>query len=659
VFDPSGQFLFAPVCSGTDCSNDSVITYTVNPQTGMTTQISSSSFPAGSNVGSIVIDPSGHFIYLLGQNTPGMGAPVYGLSVNPSTGELTPVGGSPWTMSYAGGSGSPNSIAVSIASNGISNPAPSIASLSPASGTTATGNFTLTVNGSNFVPGARVYFGGRGRVTTYVSATQLTANILSADIATGGTAVVFVYNPPLGGGASSSVEFPVVNPEPVISDINPSSVVAGGQGFTLEVDGSSFLSNSVVTFNGAARATTFVSSTKLQIAVTVADIAVPGTSLIAVTTPAAGGVGGGSSGSLPLTIIPAGVPPAINQLAPGSATAGGPAFTMLITGSNFTSTSVVTVGSTSVAVLTYSTTTDLYVTVPASAITTAGTEPVIVSTAGGTSAPVTFYVENPPPSAGGVTPPSVPAGSAALTLNVTGTNFAPGSTVLVNGSARVTTYVSSTLLQATLLASDFSQGGTLVITVSSPGPGGGVSSAITLTITDYSVSAAKSTASITAGQPANYTLTIAPANGAYTNPVTLTVSGLPTEASASFSPSATVTPGNASATLTLSISTTGHSLAPAGKSPQWPVQGVPLLVLAGLGLAMYRSSSRTRLRRFAPQFMLATLLVMAAGLTACSAGNSSSQINNGTGTPAGTYSVVVTAASGGDVHTTTVTLTVM
>src|ERR1700746_1793863 len=53
------------------------------------------------------------------------------------------------------------------------NPSPTLGSLSPQS--FATGAFTLTINGSNFVNGAQVLFAGTGLSTTFVSATKLTA----------------------------------------------------------------------------------------------------------------------------------------------------------------------------------------------------------------------------------------------------------------------------------------------------------------------------------------------------------------------------------------------------------------------------------------------------------------------------------------------------
>ncbi|MGH9681478.1 MAG: hypothetical protein ACRD4Y_16140, partial [Candidatus Acidiferrales bacterium] len=432
------------------------------------------------------------------------------------------------------------------------------------------------------------------------------------------------------------------------------------------LQGSYFQPNSYVTFNGSPLATSGQQFGTMQATITPADIAIPGTFPIAVYTPPVGGMGGGSSSTLNFTVTPVNLPPpTISQIAPGSAYAGGPAFSLLITGTGLASSSIVTFGSASVPVTGTSLLgTTLSATVAASLITTPGTEPVVVSNSAGISAPATFYIENPPPMPGGVSPPVVPAGSAALTLNITGSNFVAGSTVQVNGAARVTTFVSSTLLQATLLASDIAHGGTLSITVMSPGPGGGVSPAISLPISDYAVTAGSSTASVSAGQVATYMLTIAPSNGAYTNPVTFSATGLPAGASASFS-QAQVTPGSKAATVMLSISTTARSFLPPGRTWPWPESGVALACLSLLALAFLGigpRGSRDRLRRLAPQFALAALLALVGGLIACgnmSSSGSGQPGGSSTGTPPGAYTLVVTATAGTDVQTVKVTLNVM
>ena len=70
-----------------------------------------------------------------------------------------------------------------------------ITSISPNSATVGGDQFVLTVNGSYFVPNSRVVWNGSPVVTTYVSSSQLLAEIPASDIAVAGTALVFVFNP--------------------------------------------------------------------------------------------------------------------------------------------------------------------------------------------------------------------------------------------------------------------------------------------------------------------------------------------------------------------------------------------------------------------------------------------------------------------------------
>ena len=82
---------------------------------------------------------------------------------------------------------------------------------------------------------------------------------------------------------------------PQIALLNPSSVVAGGAAFTLTVNGTNFDPAAVVQLNGTSRTTTFISSTQLQAAIAVSDIAPPGVATITVANPVANG--GTSAGS--------------------------------------------------------------------------------------------------------------------------------------------------------------------------------------------------------------------------------------------------------------------------------------------------------------------------------------------------------------------------
>jgi len=213
---------------------------------------------------------------------------------------------------------------------------PAITSLSPASAVAFGPTFTLTVNGANFVSDSVVRWNGSARTTTFVSPTQLTAEIPAPDIAAAGTATVTVLNPAPGGGTSAGVSFPVTNPVPAISSISPATVAAGGGGFTLSVSGSNFVPASQVLWNGAARTTIFQGTTLLTTSVAAADIAAGALVNISVQTP---GPGGGTSGTRTLTIE--NPVPALTSLAPSAAVAGGPGFTLTANGSGFVPSSVV------------------------------------------------------------------------------------------------------------------------------------------------------------------------------------------------------------------------------------------------------------------------------------------------------------------------------
>ena len=175
----------------------------------------------------------------------------------------------------------------------INNPVPAITTLSPNSGTAGGPAFTLTVDGSNFVAGSVVRWNGSDRVTTFGNNAQLTAAITAADIATAGTANVTVFNPTPGGGESAPATFTITttnpNPVPAITILSPNARQAGGPAFTLTVNGSNFVTGSVVRWNGTDRVTTFVSNAQLTAAITAADIATVGTANVTVFNPTPGG----------------------------------------------------------------------------------------------------------------------------------------------------------------------------------------------------------------------------------------------------------------------------------------------------------------------------------------------------------------------------------
>ncbi len=399
----------------------------------------------------------------------------------------------------------------------LDNPMPSATSLNPASARAGGPAFTLTVNGSNFILSSVVRWNGADRATTYLSPTQLTASIPAADIANSGTANVTVFNPAPGGGTSSAQTFMIDaadNPVPATTSLSPAAATARDATFNLVVNGTGFVSGSIVRWNRADRVTTVDSSTQLTAVILASDIEVAGTASVTVFSPAPGG---GTSNAQTFTINAADNPvPETTNLSPASATAGGSGFTLTVNGASFVSVSMVRWNGADRATTCLSAT-QLTASIPASDIASAGTASVTVFSpvpGGGTSNAQTFTInaaDNPVPATTSLSPASATAGGLAFTLTVDGSSFTSSSVVRWNGADRATTYLSATQLTASISASDIASAGTASVTVFNPAPGGGTSNAQTFTISaaDNPVPATTSLspASATAGG-LTFTLTV-------------------------------------------------------------------------------------------------------------------------------------------------------
>jgi len=79
------------------------------------------------------------------------------------------------------------------------------------------------------------------------------------------------------------------NPVPVVGSLSPSSTSAGSAAFTLTVNGTGFVSNSVVRWNGADRTTSFVNDTQVTAQIAAADVSSSGSAAVTVFNPAPGG----------------------------------------------------------------------------------------------------------------------------------------------------------------------------------------------------------------------------------------------------------------------------------------------------------------------------------------------------------------------------------
>ena len=353
------------------------------------------------------------------------------------------------------------------------NPVPAVSSLNPNSEFVSGAPLSLNVTGTGFISSSAVEWNGNARTTTFVSSTSLQAAITAADLAGAGTVSITVVNPGPGGGTSNVATFTINNPTPTSTSLSPDSALAGNAAFTLAVTGTGFVSSSTVQWNGNARPTTFVSSTSLQAALTAADVAAAGTANITVANP---GPGGGTSSAATFTID--NPMPTATSLNPGSTLAGGGAFTLGVTGTGFVSSSTVEWNG-SARTTTFVSSTSLQAAITAADIASTGTAMVTVlspAPGGGTSGGLVFTIKPPPPLITLLNPSSAVAGGAAFALTVTGTNFVPASAVQWKGSARTTTFVSSTELHVAIAATDISSVGAVKVSVLNPPANGGTSS---------------------------------------------------------------------------------------------------------------------------------------------------------------------------------------
>jgi len=104
------------------------------------------------------------------------------------------------------------------------------------------------------------------------------------------------------------------------------------------------------------------------------------------------------------------------------------------------------------------------------------------------------------PAIGSLGTTSAAEGSPNLTLTVNGSNFANTSFIQFGGTALTTSFINTTLLQATIPASLLAEEGNFNITVVTPGSSGGTSNAVPFNVSDASLTPSGQLLSGTEGQ---------------------------------------------------------------------------------------------------------------------------------------------------------------
>jgi len=201
---------------------------------------------------------------------------------------------------------------------------------------------------------------------------------------------------------------------------------------------------------------------------------------------------------------------------------------------------------------------------------------------------------------------------------------------------------------------NFNGGAVSVFAPNDPDPSNN-STSLSAFANDFSISISPVSQAIpAAGDTAKYTVTVTP-NPIYGANVALNCSsGVPSAASCNFANS-TITLNGTSPISTILSLTTQPRPVPVAASRFWSKRVYAIwLVLPGMALFGFGAGNKTS-RRIAGLVLLSFVLSLILLQPACSGSSTATTVS---GTPAGTYKIILTATSGSDTKNATFTLTV-
>jgi hypothetical protein len=471
----------------------------------------------------------------------------------------------------------------------------------------------------------------------------------NGNIAPPGYYMLFIVNSAGVPSVGSFVLLSSSGPAPTVSSISPNSgSVTGGTAVTIA--GTNFVAGTTVSFGGtAATAVTVASSTSIT-ATTPAQGA--GSVSVVVTNP------DGQSGTLAngYTYTSINPVPTVTAITPNAGPAGG-GTAVTIAGANLVAGATVSFGGTAATAVTVASSTSITATTPAQG---AGAVSVVVTNPDGQSGTLAngyaYTSTNPVPSVTAITPNEGPAGGGTA-VTITGTNFVTGATVSFGGTAATgVTVLSSTSITATTPVHTAEGGVVTVVVTDNDGQSGTLANGYTYTPTNGGspglglavASGGSGSATVTAGQTASYTLSIGGAGISGT--ASLSCTGAPMGATCSVPVSEPLS-STVPATFSVKVTTTSRTLgvlSPVSMPVPW------LWAVAALGIVVWpgmRAPKRRRYPRLLP-------LMLSLFWVSCGGGSVGGQQPNPNGTPAGSYTLTVTATSGTTTQATSLILVV-
>ncbi|MHC5019417.1 MAG: IPT/TIG domain-containing protein [Planctomycetota bacterium] len=319
-------------------------------------------------------------------------------------------------------------------------PAPTLTLVQPGT-TAAAGGATLTLTGTNFVAGATVTVGGVAATgVTVVSGSSITCTMPAVTPLTGALAVtvtnVDLLNATLATGVTAT------GPVPTLTAVSPGGGPNGG-GTLLNLTGTNFTAGATVTVGGVAASNVTVLSATQITAVSPSLAPAIGAQTVQVVLPDT------QTATLAAAFIATGPTPSIASVSPAGGPNGGGTL-ITITGANFVAGATVTVGGVAASGVSVVSANSITATT-ASVAPAVGPVAVVVTNidSGSDTLAGGFLASGAAPTLTTVNPASGPNGGGT-TITLTGTNFAPGATVTVGGTAATgVTVVSATSITCT------------------------------------------------------------------------------------------------------------------------------------------------------------------------------------------------------------------